>query len=62
MIASGVPANSTFEVHVNGTAVGTAKSNKKGKVLVKKLPANLRTVRSVKLVDSEGHAAASVKF
>jgi hypothetical protein len=62
MIASGVPANSTFNVEMNGTQIGTVKSNKKGKVLVKKLPANLLNLRNVRLTDSEGHTAARAKF
>ncbi len=62
MVASNVPSNSSFDVHVNGTHVGKAKSNKKGKVLVKKVPGNLLKLRSVELTDSEGHAVARAKF
>jgi hypothetical protein len=62
MVASGVPANSTFNVEMNGTQVGTVKSNKKGKVLVKKLPSNLLGLRHVKLKDSQGNTAAHAKF
>ncbi len=65
MKASNVPAASaTLSVQLNGTKVGTARSNKKGKVMVKKLPAktNLLIVRSVRLLDSQGNAAANAKF
>jgi len=41
MIASGVAPSTTFAVTVNGQNAGTVKSNRKGKVLVRKLPANL---------------------
>jgi hypothetical protein len=62
LIASGVAANSTFTVSVNGQAAGTVKSNRKGKVLVRKLPANLLNVRSVHLVDGNGQTALKAKF
>src|SRR5258706_3284804 len=62
MIASGVPASSTLHVHVNGAHVGTVNSNKKGKVMVKKLPASLSAIRSVRLVDAQGRTAASANF
>jgi hypothetical protein len=64
MVASSVPASATLSVHLNGANVGTVKSNKKGKAMVKKLPAktNPLTVRSVKLMDGQGNAAASAKF
>jgi hypothetical protein len=62
MIGSGVAPNSTFEVYVNGQQAGTVKSNRKGNVLVKKLPANLLTVRAVRLVDANGNTVLSTKF
>ncbi|MEY2429161.1 MAG: hypothetical protein QOJ40_2046 [Verrucomicrobiota bacterium] len=62
LIASGVPANSTLAVNLNGSNIGAVKSNKKGKVMVKRLPANLLRVRSVQLMDAQGQTAASVKF
>jgi len=62
MIASGVTPNTALKVYVNGQPVGSAKSNKKGKVLVKKLPVNLLSVRTVRLVDDSGQTAASTKF
>jgi hypothetical protein len=62
MIASGVAPNTKYTVYVNGKPAGTVKSNPKGNVLVKKLPANLLTVRAVRLVDGAGNTAASTKF
>jgi hypothetical protein len=62
MIASGVAPNSTFSVSVNGQSFGTVKSNAKGKVLVRTLPANLLVVKSVHLIDSTGVTAVRAKF
>ena len=62
MIASGVAPNSTFSVAVNGQSAGTVKSNAKGKVLVRTLPANLLVVKSVHLIDSNGATAVRAKF
>ena len=62
MIASGVAPNSTFSVSVNGQSAGTVKSNAKGKVLVRTLPANLLVVKSVHLIDSNGATAVRAKF
>jgi hypothetical protein len=62
MVASGLAPKSTFTVMVNGQAAGTVKSNSKGKILVKKVPANLLLVRSVHVVDANGQTAVSAKF
>jgi hypothetical protein len=62
MIAGGVAPKSTFTVMVNGQAAGTVKSNSKGKILIKKLPANLLLVRSVHVVDENGRTAVHAKF
>jgi hypothetical protein len=62
MIGSGVTPNATFTVYVNGKQVGTVRSNRKGNVLVKKVPTNLLTVRAVRLVDANGNTALSTKF
>jgi hypothetical protein len=62
MIGSGVAPNAKFTVYVNGKQAGTVKSNRKGNVLVKKLPMNLLTVRAVRLVDAAGNTALSTKF
>jgi hypothetical protein len=62
MIASGVKAATTFNVDLNGKTVATAKSNKKGKVLVRKLPGRASSVRSVRLTDPQGLPAARADF
>jgi hypothetical protein len=62
MIASGVAPNSTFSVTVNGQSAGTVTSNRKGMVLVRKLPANLLVVKSVHLIDANGATAIRAKF
>jgi len=62
MLASGVAPSATFTVTVNGEPAGTVKSNRKGKVLVSKVPANLLVVRSIHLVDSNGQTAVHAKF
>jgi hypothetical protein len=62
MIASGVAPNTTFSVSVNGQDAGTVKSNAKGKVLVRTLPANLLVVKSVYLIDANGATAVRAKF
>jgi hypothetical protein len=62
MIASGVAPNSTFSVSVNGQSAGTVKSNAKGKVLVRTIPANLLVVKSVHLTDAQGATAVRAKF
>jgi hypothetical protein len=62
MIASGVAPNSTFSVSVNGQSAGTVKSNAKGKVLVRTIPANLLVVKSVHLIDSSGATTIRAKF
>src|SRR5207237_1050070 len=62
LIASGVPANSTFAVSVNGAQASSVQSNKKGRLLVKKLGANHLGIRSVRLVDGQGRTAASARF
>jgi len=62
MIASGVTPNSAFSVSVNGQSAGTVKSNAKGKVLIRALPANLLVVKSVHLIDANGATAVRAKF
>ena len=61
-IAAGVPAKTSFNVHVNGKQAGTVMSTSKGQVMVRKLPVNLLTVRSVRLIDGRGKVAATAKF
>ena len=62
MLAANLSPSTTFTVTVNGKAVGTARSNRKGKLVVRKLHANLLAVKSVKLIDTTGQTAAVAKF
>jgi hypothetical protein len=62
MMASGVAPNTTFSVSVNGQSAGSVKSNAKGKVLIRALPANLLVVKSVHLIDANGATAVRAKF
>jgi hypothetical protein len=62
MVASKLAPNTVFTISVDGKAAGTVKSNKKGNVMVKKLSANLLTVKSVRLLDAGGNTAAAAKF
>jgi len=62
MIASGLAANSTFTLQVNGQSAGIVKSNRKGMALIRKLPESLMTVRSVRLVDETGQNVARTNF
>jgi hypothetical protein len=60
--ASGLPPSSTLSVNVNGQNVGTIATNKKGKTLISKLPANPLIVHSVELMDSQKQVIAKAKF
>jgi hypothetical protein len=62
LVASQVPVSATFQVHVNGQDVGTVKSSRRGRVIVKSLPTHQTHVRSVRLMDSQGNPAVSAKF
>ena len=62
MSASGVPARSSFAVHVNGKPVSQVKSTSRGKVSVKKLPGKQRLAPSVTLVDKHGESVAAANF
>jgi hypothetical protein len=62
MIATGLAANTTFTLQINGQDAGTVISNRKGKALIRRLPESLMTVRSVRLVDSTGQRAAGANF
>jgi hypothetical protein len=62
MVASGLAPKSTFTVMVNGQAAGTVTSNSKGKILIKKVPANVFLVRSVHVVDANGKTAVQANF
>lgn len=62
LVASGVPENSDFTVEVDGEDVGTATSNKKGKVVVKQLPTEITHFDTVRLVDAFGAEILRVEF
>jgi hypothetical protein len=62
LVASRLPANTAFNVMVNGQSVTTATSNKKGRLMVKKLPSNNLMISSLRLVDPQGRVAAKARF
>ena len=62
LTGSGFPPSTTFSVSVNGAPVSSVKSNRKGKLLIHKLPANHANVRNVRLLDANGVTSATAKF
>jgi hypothetical protein len=62
LMGSGFPPSTTFSVTVNGAPVSSVKSNRKGKLLIHKLPANHPSVRNVRLLDPNGVTSATAKF
>ena len=63
LVASQVPADATFHVAVNGSSVGTTvRSNRKGRLILKKLPSQQSQIRSVHIMDSQGKSAVSSSF
>ncbi|MGD0017239.1 MAG: hypothetical protein ABSC38_06975 [Verrucomicrobiia bacterium] len=64
LTASGVPANTKMSLVVNGTTVGTIKSNRHGSVTLKKLPKNtdLTGLTSVQAEDNSGQVVFSASF
>jgi len=63
MIASGVPADSTFSVEVNGVDTGTTvTSNSKGKVMVKSLPDGIDAISTVRLLDESAAEVVRADF
>jgi hypothetical protein len=62
LLGSKFPPNSTFTVVADGTDAGTVTSNRKGKLLVKKLPAEITNIHTVQLLDDTGAQAAEVNF
>lgn len=60
--ASGVPADSTFTLKINGIEDGTVTSTSKGKVTVKQLPEGTTTVDTVELVDENGASVVSAQL
>jgi hypothetical protein len=62
LVASQVPAEAIYHVEVNGSAVGTVTSNKKGRLVIKKLPSQQSHIREVYIMDSQGVSAVSTRF
>jgi phosphotransferase system HPr-like phosphotransfer protein len=62
LIATGVAPDTTYTVEVDGLEAGTATSNKKGKVMVKKLPSTITAINTVRLLDPEGIEAVRAEF
>ncbi len=63
MVVKGLEPNTTYHVLVNGTEVGTAKSNKNGELIVHKMAGvNLSTVSSVSLQDDTATTVAEATF
>lgn len=60
--ATGVPANTTLNVVVNGSVVGTVKSTKSGHVKLNKLPVDLMTVQTIELQDGGGATVGTAQF
>ena len=62
LIGRGVPPKSTFSVEVDGTVVDTVKSNKRGKVMVRKLPSGITDLSTVRLLDSSNGEVVRADF
>ncbi len=60
--ANGLPPGTTYTVEVDGAAAGTVTSNRGGHVIVKKLPAEITTINTVRLVDDGGLEAVRAEF
>ena len=64
LTAYGVPANKTMNLVVNGADFGTVKSNRRGIVMLKKLPkgTELTSLTSVQTEDNSGHIVFNASF
>lgn len=62
LTANGANAKTSYKVCVNGKMSGATRSNKSGRLSLKKLPSHTPAVRSVQLLDSQGNVAATAKF
>lgn len=60
--ASGLPANASFGVYLNGTRVVTAKANKKGQLTVGKVSQGKSKVQTMRLQNAKGATAARARF
>jgi hypothetical protein len=63
LFARKAPADTTLNISVNGYGVGNTRSNKRGWVIVHRLPwINLPTVKSIVATDSNGNTVFSANF
>jgi hypothetical protein len=63
LMASRVPPNTTFNIFVDGTLVGTVTSNRKGSLVVKKLETELGALQDLRLVsETDATELLSVHF
>jgi hypothetical protein len=62
LLANGVAPNTTYLVTVDGVEATTVTSNSRGKVMVKKLPAEITSIGTVRLVDEGGVEALRAEF
>jgi hypothetical protein len=62
LTASGAAAKSNFKLDVNGRKSGAARSDKSGKMTIKKLPSHVPALRTLKLLDAQGNVVGSAKF
>ncbi len=62
LTATGVPANSSFTVDVDGADGGTVTSNSQGKVMIKGLPEGIDTVGTVRLLDDTSTEVLRAEF
>lgn len=60
--AAGVPANSTFNVLVNGKVVGRTKSGPRGRVILQNVTTRQSRVKSAGLTDARGRPVAFGNF
>ncbi len=59
---SSVPANTRFNLNLNGRSIGQVKSGPRGNLMLQKLQLTGTSVRSVSLVDGNGRKAAAANF
>jgi hypothetical protein len=58
LVASKLPANTTYQILADGVEVGTVTSNKHGSLVVRNLNADLSTIRDVSLVSASDSTEA----
>ena len=64
LVAHNLTGNTDFSVVVNGTTVGSARSTKQGKLMLKKLPGDVSvaSIDQIEFLDSNTNVAFSVNF